>query len=160
MIPKWAVLLRRYRNEGHFGLTPSFLIGAMRRPVGAMAAEDVSLYELRSMLESMRNHTVGTPVRILKCYLLEQPVAALDDRISSDEEPILPISASEPRLFVARRYLSNGSRDLDGVLIALWNTFRQPMNDGRFSYRVDEEKFDMFNAADLALIRRSFAADA
>jgi hypothetical protein len=51
----------------------------MRRPPGAVVAEDISNREFRSLLESMRDQSVDCRVRILKCIWLQQPVAALDD---------------------------------------------------------------------------------
>jgi hypothetical protein len=101
----------------------------------------------------MRNHPVGVPVRILKCVLLQQPVAALDAQISADEVPIASIASSEPRLFVAQRYLTHSSRDLDNVVKNLWSTFQRPINEGKFSYREDD--FKPFHAGDLAFIERS-----
>jgi len=155
MLPEWARLLRQYRDEGHFGLTPSFLIGAMRKPVGALATEEASLTEFRSLLESMRDQPVGFRVRVLKCARLQRPVAALADNDMADpsEESITPRFKSEPRLFVWHKYLAEGSHDVETVVGNLWRTFRRPICAGRFSYRND--RFLLFNTADLEFIQRA-----
>jgi hypothetical protein len=152
MSPAWVRLLREHRKK-LFGLTPSFLIGAMRDPAGSPASGEIGLCELRSMLECMRNHPVGTPVRILKCVQIQQPVVALDNSIGADEVPIAPIDCSNPRLFVAQRYFSGERRGLDGLAVTLWKTFERPINEGKFSYREDE--FDTFDSDDLAFIKRA-----
>lgn len=158
MLPPWAQLLRRYRNEGRFGLTLSFLVGAMRRPPGAVLAEDISIREFRSILESMRDQFVNCRVRILKCVWLQQPVAALDNQASVDEVPIASDRGGGPHLFVAQRYLAGGPPDVDTVYRNLWGTFQQPINEGRFSYLVDDEKFQPFSTNDRAFIERALAA--
>lgn len=154
-LPGWARLLRQYRREGRFGLTPSFLIGAMRSPLGTVVAEDISIREFRSVLESMRDHSVNRPVRILKCIWLQQPVAALDDQVSVDEVPIDSACGVGPHLFVAQKYLVSGPPDIETVFRNLWGTFQQPINEGRFSYLIDDEEFRPFNAKDVAFIQRA-----
>jgi hypothetical protein len=159
MVPAWAQLLALYRNEGRFGLTLSFLIGAMRKPRGSVVAEDTTIPEFRALLESMRDQAVGCPVRILRCIWLEQPVAALDSQISVDEVPIASPSSAESRLFVAKRYLVGGPPTVDTVLTNLWPTFQQPIAEGRFSYFVDEETFGPFSPKDFAFIERAFGEE-
>jgi hypothetical protein len=153
MLPAWAQLLRQYRMEGRFGLTLSFLLGAMRRPPGAVVAEDISIREFRFVLESMRDQFVDCRVRILKCIWLQQPVVALDNQESIDEVPISASSDGDPQLYVSQKYLVGGPPDLETVFTNLWDTFRQPINEGRFSYLVDDESFQPFTANDLAFIQ-------
>jgi hypothetical protein len=137
MVPGWAQLLKQHRKEGHFGLTLSFLVGAMRNPPGTLLNEDSNIRELRSVLESMRDQSVGT-VRILKCLWLQQAVAALEYQVAADEVAIQNSCNEAPGLFVAERYLLGGGPDVDTVCRNLWSTFQQPINEGRFSYQVDD----------------------
>lgn len=160
MVPGWAQLLKQHRKEGHFGLTLSFLVGAMRNPPGTLLNEDSSIQELRSVLESMRDQSVGTPVRILKCLGLQQAVAALDGQIGADEVAIHNSRNEAPRLFVAERYLVGGGTDVDTICRNLWATFQQPINEGRFSYLVDDETFRPFTGVDLAFVKRALQSDA
>jgi hypothetical protein len=159
MLPPWARLLKRHRKEGHFGLTLSFLVGAMRRPPGARLAENISICEFQSILESMRDQSVDSRVRILKCVWLQQPVAALDNQASADEVPISSGRGGGPHLFVAQTYLVSGPPDVGTVLRNLWGTFQQPINNGRFSYLVEDETFRPFTTNDFAFIERALAAD-
>ena len=128
-------------------------------PPGAVVAQDISVRELRSTLESMRDEPGNCRVRILKCVWLQQPVAALDNQSSVDEVPIASPLDGVAHLFVAERYFADGPRDLETVCRNLWRIFQQPINEGRFSYRVDDEEFQPFGESDLAFVERALAHD-
>jgi hypothetical protein len=83
MSPKWAQLVDRYQIEGHVGLTPSFLVGALREPPGIVRNAADSFADLRGLLESMRDDRApyGKVAKIFECPNLRQPVVAL----STDE---------------------------------------------------------------------------
>lgn len=155
MLPNWARVLRQHREEGKFGLTLSFLVGAIREPLGAVVAEDVSTREFLVILNSMRDCALDLPVRVVKCVWLQQPVAALDTQVAADEIPILPADGSKPHLFVARRYLADGSPDVDTAFRNLWPIFRQPINEGKFSYSIENDEFQPFDVKDESFIRRA-----
>lgn len=61
MEPRWLRLLKEYERKGRLGLTPSFLLGALRSPPGAVFDEERSLDNFRALLESMRDETGGMP---------------------------------------------------------------------------------------------------
>jgi len=125
MGPPWFRLLDQYRREGHFGLTPSFLVGALRTPPGAVLDEQTSLAEFRALLESMRDETPsGFHVRIGECPRLRQPVAAAfigtpAPGDSSLGEPIPPREGLPPKLYAWPQYFANASRSASSKLFWL-----------------------------------------
>jgi len=159
MGPPWFRLLDQYRREGHFGLTPSFLVGALRTPPGAVLDEQTSLAEFRALLESMRDETPsGFHVRIGECPRLRQPVAAAFFGTtaagnSSLGEPISSREALPPKLYAWPQYFANESRDVQSLATALWGVFGTPICAGRFSYR--DGAFQPFDASDLEFIQRA-----
>lgn len=163
MGPAWFRLLNQYRREGHFGLTPSFLVGALRIPPGAVLDEQTSLAEFRALLQAMVNETPsGFLVRIAQCPRLRQPVAAalsgtpaLAD--ASLGEAIAFHGGAASRLYVWPEYFSDESRGLESVTVALWRVFGRPICEGKFSYRAGA--FQPFDADDLWFIRRAFEAE-
>jgi hypothetical protein len=157
--PAWARLLEQHRKEGHFGMTLPFLVGAIRRPVGAIVAEAVSVREFQSLLESMRDQPVNSSVHIFNCAQFQQPTAALCDHSPDSEAPIAACGGDAPHLFVAERYLTGGPPNIETALRNLWNIVQKPINEGRFSYPSIEEdcpsEFRSFNTKDRAFIRRA-----
>lgn len=103
------------------GLTPSFLVGALRTPPGAVLDRESSLAELRALLESMRDESVGSlVVRIAECPKLQQPVAALvSGAPGSLGEPIVGSDGSPSCLYAWPQYLAKGSRDVESLAAAL-----------------------------------------
>jgi hypothetical protein len=76
MKPRWAQLVDRWQVDGHVGLTPSLLVGALREPSGAVLDAPACFAELRTLLESMRDGRLqyGKVVKIFECQELRQPV--------------------------------------------------------------------------------------
>jgi hypothetical protein len=86
MQPKWFQLLYEQQyghgitahgpaSGGRVGLTPSFLVGAMRTPPGAVRNPATSRSELTTLLKSMRDS--GKLVCIAECNNLHQPITSL-----------------------------------------------------------------------------------
>ena len=90
MQPKWFQLLHEQQyGDGitavgpatgpRIGLTPSYLVGALRTPPGVVRSVTVSRAELSALLESMRDNASGKLVTISQCNNLQQPIASLSD---------------------------------------------------------------------------------
>ncbi|MBI4591572.1 MAG: hypothetical protein HY725_22330 [Candidatus Rokubacteria bacterium] len=162
MGPAWFRLLDQYRREGYFGLTPSFLVGALRNPPGAVLDEQTSLAEFRALLQAMMDETPsGFLVRIAQCPRLRQPVAAALPGTptlanASLGEAISSRGGAASQLYVWPEYFSDESRGLESVTAALWKVFGRPTCEGRFSYR--DAAFQPLDADDLRFIRRAFEA--
>lgn len=156
MLPAWLQLLRQYRQERRFNLTFSFLLGASRQPVGEIVSEETSLAELQSMLVSMRDFERKESVHVFKCYELGQPVAGFDQR-NGQEEPLVSPVAQVTLLYVQGQYLQGDVPGIDIVARNLWQVYRQPVNEGLFSYSRDDEAFHPFIADDLAFIERAMS---
>ena len=79
MALEWARLLQQQQDDGRLGLTPSFLVGALRRISGAILGTAPGRPEMRSLLEMMRDERAPGAkfVSIFECQNLLQPVAAL-----------------------------------------------------------------------------------
>ncbi len=158
MGPPWFRLLDQYQREGHFGLTPSFLVGALRTPPGAVLDLQTSLAEFRALLESMSDETPSRfHVRIAQCPRLRQPIAALISTTaaagSSLGEPIATHGGLPPKLYAWPEYFADDSRDVGSLGRALWVVFGTPICEGRFSYR--DGAFQLFDASDLEFIQRA-----
>ncbi len=101
MALEWARLLQQQQDDGRLGLTPSFLVGALRRLPGALLGDTPGLPELRALIAMMRAERApsGKVVSIFECQNIIQPVAALS---SSDAQgdPIRSPAGGPPRLFV------------------------------------------------------------
>jgi len=157
MLPAWLQILRQYRQEGRANLTFSFLLGASRQPVGKIVSEEVSLGELQAMLTSMRDFERAERVHVLKCADLGQPVAGLGNQLSSSEKPLISLMAPNPQLYAEWRYLQGDVPSIDILARHLWQVFRQPVNEGRFSYSSEDEAFHPFSPSDLAFIERAMS---
>jgi hypothetical protein len=157
MIPRWAKLVDKWQQEGHVGLTPSFLIGALRTPVGAKQDARTGYTELGALLESMGNDRgpYGKVARIFECPNLLQPVVSV-----SDDTAGYPIGgASLPvRLYVWPWDEPERSVGFDWLLQTLWHHFREPICDGRFSYQRSIKSFTEFSADDRAFVERALVS--
>jgi hypothetical protein len=129
--PPWFRLLDRYRRDGHFGLTPSFLVGALRDQ-GDVSGGRASEEDLRHLLVSMRDETpAGFTVRIAECDKLRQAVAAVLPSVS-----LIRDAAGErvsATLYAWPQYFASESRTVESLLRGLWPTFGAPIQEGRFS---------------------------
>lgn len=115
---RWFRLLETYKQDGHVGLTLSFLIGALRTPVGTLADDDTSRSELLLLLRRMRDETPkGLYVRIAECQTLHQPIAALfpgDPMAGSPSAGDLVVGDSSPsRLHAWPQYFDDETRSVD-----------------------------------------------
>lgn len=153
MPPKWARLIEQYQTDGHVGLTPAFLVGALREPYGAPASADRSLCDLRALLESMRDDSAsyGRVARVFECQNILQPVISLsNDRHGT----AIALSGQPTKLYVWPWYPPERTVDFDWLLNAIWNHFRVPICDGRFSYQRESNTFTKFDERDRKLIEK------
>jgi hypothetical protein len=158
MRPPWFKVLDRYRRDGHFGLTPSFLVGAVRTPVGDVSSDQSSMEDLRRLLTSMRDETPpGFCVRLAECPSLHQPVAALLPSQSVVREAagdaVIAPDAQGSTLYAWPRYFASEARTVESLVGGLWPTFGAAIRDGRFSWRRGE--FHPFDSDDLAFVQRA-----
>ena len=154
MNPQWARLVDRWQIEGHVGLTPSFLIGALREPRGVVLDAPISFAELRALLESMRDERLeyAKMVKIFECQNLRQPVAALS---TDGSGTVLRGHNHQSQLYVWPWFEPERAVDFEWLLQALWCHFRISICSGRFSYDRRTGQFRAFDEADLQFIQRA-----
>lgn len=165
MQPKWFRLLyeQQYGHaisvHGGVGLTPSFLVGAMRTPPGEPRDVISSRGELSALLESMRDNVSGKLVGIGECRNLRQPRASLAEvgALGHLGDAVLLSDGSPSKLYAWRQYFARPSRDIESLGDGLWNLLESSISEGRFSYRGGT--WQKFDEDDLAFIRRAFEND-
>ncbi len=171
MQPKWFELLYEQQygrgitahgtaTGGRVGLTPSFLVGAMRTPPGAIHNVAISRVELSALLESMRDNASGKLVQIAECNYLHQPIASLTDGalgLGLLGDPVLLPDGSPSKLYAWPQYFAGASRDVESLADGLWMILGLSICEGRFSYRGGT--WQEINGDDLALIDRAFKND-
>jgi hypothetical protein len=154
MRPKWARLIDRYKFEGHVGLTPSFLLGALREPPGAVVSQDRSFVELYALLQSMRDEARGADMaRVFECQNIEQPIVTFSGETNG--YPISGLVTADPILYVWPWTHPTGPIDFAWLFETLWQHFRDAINDGRFSYDRRTKRFVRFSDDDFAFIERA-----
>lgn len=169
MHPQWFKLLHEQQygrgitahgpaTGPRVGLTPSFLVGALRTPPGAVQDAASSRAELSAMLESMRDNSSGKLVHIAECPDIHQPRASLTDgAIGHLGDPVVRGDGSPSKLYAWPQYFARTSRDLESLADELWRVLGAAICDGRFSYRGGTwQKFDMH---DLEFIARALRND-
>lgn len=170
MQPKWFQMLYEQQyghgitahgpaSGGRVGLTPSFLVGAMRTPPGAVRNPASSRRELSALLESMRDNVSGTLVCIAECNRLHQPIASLTEGAALGHlgDAILLSDGSPSKLYAWQQYFARASRDVESLADGLWNILGSSICEGRFSYRGGT--WQEFDEHDLAFIRQAFEKD-
>jgi hypothetical protein len=170
MQPKWSQLLYEQQyghgitthgpaSGGRVGLTPSFLVGAMRTPPGAVGNPASSRRELSALLESMRDNVSGRRVCIAECSNLQQPIASLTEGTALGHlgDAILRSGGSPSKLYAWPQCFARDSRDVESLVDSLWNILGSSVCEVRFSYRGGT--WQKFDEHDLAFIRRAFEND-
>ena len=170
MQPKWFKLLFE-QQYGHgitahgpspgsrVGLTPSFLLGAMRTPPGAVRDVTTSRRELSGLLESMRDNVSGKLVCIAECNNLHQPIASLMEgkALGHLGDAVLLSDGSPSKLYAYPQYFARASRDVESMADGLWNILGSSISEGRFSYRGGT--WQKFDPDDVTFIDRAFEND-
>lgn len=158
MQPKWFKLLYEQQYE-RVGLTPSFLLGAMRTPPGAVHDDNTSRRELSDLLKSMRDNASGKLVCIAECNSLHQPIASLTEGAALGHlgDAILLPDGLPSKLYAWPQYFAGASRDVESLVDGLWTILGSSIREGRFSYRGGS--WQQFNEQDLTFIRRAFEDD-
>lgn len=156
MTENWFQLLDRYQFEGHLGLTPAFLLGALRNPIGAVLDAEQSFADFRTLLESMRDEQPmqNKVVKIFECNNLGQPIAALSTH-GYGAVPIVGRDRASAQLFAWSQYTPNEQDHFLSLVETLWAHFDRPICEGRFSYRRATGAFEQFDEDDLAFIERA-----
>jgi hypothetical protein len=106
------------------GLTPSFLVGAMRTPPGAGRDVTASHRELSALLESMRDNVWGKLVCIKECNSIHQPIASLTEGAALGQlgDAVLLSDGSPSKLCASPHYSARASRDVESLADDLWKT--------------------------------------
>ena len=154
----WALLIDQYKMDGHLGLTPTFLLGALRRPPGAVVDADQSFAEFERLLESMRDEqpVPNHVARIFECPNLHQPVVTLTVQwVSGRAVPIVGTDHPQATLFAYPKYCPDKEDRFRSLVTTLWTHFRQPICEGRFSYQRRMSTFEPFGKDDFAFIKRA-----
>lgn len=170
MQPNWFQLLYEQQygrgitahgpaSSGRVGLTPSFLVGAMRTPRGAVRDPTSSRGELTALLKSMRDDVSGRLVCIAECHTLHQPIASLiqGDALGHLGDAVLLSGGSPSKLYAWPQYFARASRDVESLADGLWNILESSICKGQFSYR--GRTWQEFNEHDLAFIRQALKGD-
>lgn len=141
------------------GLTPSFLLGAMRTPPGAGRDATPSRHELSALLESMRDSASKEVVCIARCNNIQQPLASLTGgpALGHLGDAVLLADGSASKLYAWPEYFARASRDVESLADGLWKILESSICGGRFSYRGGT--WQEFDADDLAFIRRALEND-
>ena len=160
----WFKLLyeQQYRNGitvrgpamgGRVGLTPSFLLGAIRALPGGNVAGNRA--ELAALLESMmRDNGSGRLVAISECANLKQPITSLTGGpVGLIGDPILLPDGSASKLYAWPHYFETSSHDIESLTEGLWKILGRSISEGLYSFR--DGTWKEFNGDDLAFIRRA-----
>ena len=156
---EWARLLQQQQNDGKLGLTPSFLVAALRRVPGAILGPVLGLQELRVLLEMMRDEREphGKVVSIFECPSLLQPVATLSTS-DAPGDPIEGRPGAPVKLYVWPWLPSKRPVDFDWLVQTLWAHFDDPISTGNFSYSRTTRRFRPFDKYDEDFIERALCA--
>ena len=153
---EWARLLQQQQDDGKLGLTPSFLVGALRRVPGAVLGTAPGPPEMRALLEMMRDERApgAKSVSIFECQNILQPVAALS---SSDArgDAIRSPGGGAANLYVWPWLPSARPVDFDWLLQTLWAHFGDAIEAGHFSYVRATHSFSPFDKRDDDFIERA-----
>lgn len=90
MALEWARLLQQQQADGKLGLTPSFLVGALRRVPGAVLGTTPGRPEMRALLDMMRDERappIAKSVSIFECQNILQPVVTTTERAGVQTAP-------------------------------------------------------------------------
>lgn len=154
----WLNCLLQHQEDGYFGLTPSFLLGAQRTESDRYTGEE-SYEELRELLRAM---AVDTPaphvIRIAECPKLGQPVAAPLTSNAAALGHVVDVGGEESRLYAWDMYFADEGYGLDSLASGLWEVFRKPICTGHFSYSISTG-YRPFSEFDRAFIERAAARD-
>ena len=154
----WARLLQQQQDDGRLGLTPSFLVGALRRLPGAILGNDHGRSELSALLELMRDEREanGKVVSIFECQNIFQPVATLSTA-DAPGDPIEGPAGSPVRLYVWPWVPSRRPVDFDWLVHTLWAHFGNAISVGDFSYSRANRRFGPFDRYDEDFIERALS---
>lgn len=155
MALEWARLLQQQQDDGKLGLTPSFLVGALRRVPGAVLGTAPGRPEMRALLELMRDERAPGAkfVTIFECQNILQPVAALSSSDARGDAIRSPGGAAN--LYVWPWLPSARPVDFDWLLQTLWVHFGDAIETGRFSYIRATRSFGPFDKRDDDFIDRA-----
>ena len=158
MSVEWANLLQLQQDDGKLGLTPSFLVGALRKRPGTILGTTPGRPELCALLEMMRDQRAPSRkvVSIFECQNILQPVATLSTSDAPGDAIASP-RGSAVNLYVWPWLPSARPVDFDWLLQTLWTHFGDAISKGYFSYSRATRRFSPFDQRDDDFIERAFA---
>ena len=156
MALEWATLLQQQQDDGRLGLTPSFLVGALRRWPGAILGTDPGHSELCALLEMMRDERTpnGKLVSVFECQNILQPVAALSTSVAPGD-PIQSRMLGYTQLHVWPWVAAQRPVGFDWLLQAVWIQYGEAISSGCFSYHRRTRRFGPFDKDDEDFIERA-----
>lgn len=158
---RWYRLLSYWQDhELNHSLTFSFLIGALRNPIGATKGHETSgRTELEDLIDEIRTHPVKDVVfHVYRCGDRNKLVIT---RIRGTQAPpyaaAIPPSSDDktPVLFFSSCNSTNGRTGLDDLIEAIWDESGKAIEQGLFSCR--GRIFQYFDDDELRVIRAAFA---
>lgn len=154
---EWARLLQQQQDDGRLGLTPSFLVGALRKLPGRVLGIEPGRAELRLLLEMMRDEQAPgrKSVTVFECQNIFQPVAALSTT-DAHGDPVVSPHQVRTGLYVWPWIDAKRPVDFDWLLEALWTHYGKHITSGDFSYSRATRRFGPFDKLDEDFIARAF----
>lgn len=158
MALEWARLLEQQQDDGRLGLTPSFLVGTLRRLPGSILGNVHGRSEVSALLELMRDERAlnGKVVSIFECQNILQPVATLSTA-DAPGDPIESPAGGPVRLYTSPWVPSRRPVDFDWLVVTLWAHFGEAISAGHFSYSRANRRFGPFDRDDEDFIARALA---
>lgn len=155
MIPFWLKLLRANNNNGGYGRTLPFVIGAMRTPPGSVVTdESKNIAEVKALLSSIKEDTPDTSyISLAICDRLRQPVFAEGSSFYSMPEMYARLTESNSgkiTFYIAPAIMSREDESIENLARLLWERNGEAILQGNFSY--SSGAFAKYSEGDLALI--------
>lgn len=153
--PNWLKVIRYWGQQpGKTGPTLPFIFGATRTPVGCPPGSDeIAWNALDDLLMTMRQykHSNGEYCAVRMCSVISEPVFTIE-RVDCWDTSIW--GSGEDADDALTIYL--GSMSQQEAASELLSRSLRAINQGHYSKR--EGRFQIFDAADLALINKALAS--
>lgn len=133
------------------GLTPAFILGAIRSNDAEVPGRD----DLLALLESMRDTDTGKGIRIAECPSIHQPRVSFAPSINGYAGVALKRAGGPSFLWSVPQYFTDPASDIQGLTDGLWKLIGPHVSLGSFSYRA--RQWQPFNDIEQAFIQRARA---
>lgn len=161
MDERWHILLRYWQSrEFRHSLTFSFLVGALRNPIGSTSGfEGRGFTEITDLIDSIRNHRANYYyLHIYRCPDLKNLVLT-EIRNSPPSAAMVPIPSSSDAyssLYASDGVEAHSQAPLDELIHTIWKENGNAIEAGKFSCRGGH--FESFNDYDLKVIKSALVS--